>query len=82
VKIGVRPEAFTLDKNDNPAIDIEVLYIEHIGRDITIVANVVGQKHRIRVIIPAEERHKVKDKVIKVYPKRFYLFDIDGSRIL
>ncbi len=82
VKIGVRPEAFTLDKNENPAIDVEVLYIEHIGRDITIVANVVGQKHRIRVIIPAEERPKVKDKVIKVYPKRFYLFDIDGSRIL
>lgn len=82
VKIGVRPEAFTLDKNENPAIEIEVLFIEHIGRDITIVANVLGQKHRIRVIIPAEERHKVKDKVIKVYPKRFYLFDLDGSRIL
>ncbi len=82
VKIGVRPEAFTLDKNDNPAIEVEVLYIEHIGRDITIVGNVLGQSHRIRVIIPAEERYKVKDKVVKVYPKRFYLFDIDGSRIL
>lgn len=82
VKIGVRPEAFTLDKNDKPAIEVDVLFIEHIGRDITIVGNVKGQKHRIRVIIPAEERHKVKDKVIKVYPKRFYLFDVDGSRIL
>ena len=82
VKIGVRPEAFTLDKNENPAIDIEVLFIEHIGRDITIVGNVLGQEHRIRVIIPAEERHKVTADVIKVYPKRFYLFDLDGSRIL
>lgn len=82
VKIGVRPEAFTLDKNNNPAIEVEVLFIEHIGRDITIVGNVLGQSHRIRVIIPAEERNKVKDKVVKVYPKRFYLFDIDGSRVL
>ncbi len=82
VKIGVRPEAFTLEKNENPAIEVDVLFIEHIGRDITIVGNIHGQKNKIRVIIPAEERHKVNAETIKVYPKRFYLFDLDGSRVL
>ena len=82
MKIGVRPEAFTLEKNENPAIEVDVLFIEHIGRDITIVGNIHGQKNKIRVIIPAEERHKVNAETIKVYPKRFYLFDLDGSRVL
>lgn len=81
VKIGVRPESFSLDDTGNPAIEVEVLFIEHIGRDITIVGEVVGQNNRIRVIIPSEQRDRVNKKVIKVYPKRFYLFDADGSRL-
>lgn len=82
IKIGVRPESFSLDVTENPAIKMEVKFIEHIGRDITIVGNVVGQQHGLRVIIPAEQRHRVKGDIIEVYPKRFYLFDADGSRLI
>lgn len=82
IKIGVRPEAFSLDPTDNPPISVEVKFIEHIGRDITIVGNVLGQTHGLRVIIPAEQRHRVKGDIIEVYPKRFYLFDADGSRLI
>ena len=81
VKIGVRPESFTLEKNDNPAIQIQVKFIEHIGRDISIVGSVVGQRSSIRVIIPAEERHKVKEEVVTVYPKRYYIFELSGERV-
>lgn len=82
IRIGVRPESFSLDTTEHPPISMEVKFIEHIGRDITIVGNVVGQEHGLRVIIPAEERHRVKGDVIEVYPKRFYLFDADGSRLI
>lgn len=81
VKIGVRPESFTLEKNANPGIKIDVKFIEHIGRDISIVGNVSGQKSNIRVIIPAEERHKVNTDVITVYPKRYYVFELSGERV-
>jgi len=81
VKIAVRPEAFTLDKNENPAIEIQVKFIEHIGRDISIVGSVVGQKSSIRVIIPAEQRHKVKENIVTVYPKRYYIFELSGERV-
>jgi len=81
VKIAVRPESFTLEKNDNPAIEIQVKFIEHIGRDISIVGSVVGQKSSIRVIIPSEERHKVKEEVVTVYPKRYYIFELSGERV-
>lgn len=81
VKIGVRPEAFSLEPTDNKQIEVEITFIEHIGRDVSIVGNVAGQTNRIRIIIPAEQRHKVTGKVIKVYPKRFYLFDVNGARM-
>ncbi len=81
VKVGVRPESFTLEANDNPAIEVQVKFIEHIGRDISIVGNVVGQKSSIRIIIPAEQRHNIKDEVVKVYPKRYYIFELSGERV-
>ena len=81
VKIGVRPESFTIEKNDNPGIEVNVKFIEHIGRDISIVGNVLGQTSSIRIIIPAEQRHQVKSDVITVYPKRYYVFELSGERV-
>jgi multiple sugar transport system ATP-binding protein len=81
VKIGVRPESFTLEPNNNPPIQVEVKFIEHIGRDISIVGNVLGQPTSIRIIIPAEQRHNIKEQVVKVYPKRYYVFELSGERV-
>lgn len=81
-KIGVRPESFSLQPTGSPAIEIDVEFVEHIGRDITIVGNVLGQESRIRAIIPAEERHDIEgQKVVKVYPKRYYVFELNGERV-
>ena len=70
-KIALRPESFTLGKIRTKSLPLKFKFkfIEHIGRDISIVGSVVGQKSSIRVIIPAEERHKVKEEVVTVYPK-------------
>jgi multiple sugar transport system ATP-binding protein len=81
VFIGVRPESFSLDKTENKPIDIDVNYIEHIGRDISIVGHAHKQKASLRAIIPAENRHRVTEKQIKIYPKRYYLFELSGERI-
>lgn len=81
IYIGVRPESFSLDKTDNPPVDVEVDYVEHIGRDISIVGHVSGEGSRLRAIIPAELRTRVKGSKIKLYPKRVYLFELSGERI-
>ncbi len=81
IYIGVRPESFSLDKTDNPPVDVEVDYVEHIGRDISIVGRVSGEGSKLRAIIPAELRTRVKGTKIKLYPKRVYLFELSGERI-
>ncbi len=81
IYIGVRPESFSLDKTDNPPVDVDVDYVEHIGRDISIVGRVSGEGSKLRAIIPAELRTRVKGTKIKLYPKRVYLFELSGERI-
>ena len=82
VKVGIRPEAFRLNQ-ENGLISVRTNYIEHIGRDISIVGEIEGQKaSRIKVIIPSELRVKVIDKeVSKFEPSRFYVFEENGKRI-
>ena len=81
IYIGVGPESFSLDKADNPPVDVDVDYVEHIGRDISIVGRVSGEGSKLRAIIPAELRTRVKGTKIKLYPKRVYLFELSGERI-
>lgn len=82
VKVGIRPEAFRLNQ-ESGLISVRTNYIEHIGRDISIVGEIDGQKaSRIKVIIPSELRAKVIDKeVSKFEPSRFYVFEENGKRI-
>jgi multiple sugar transport system ATP-binding protein len=81
VYIGVRPESFSLDKTDSKPVDVDVKFIEHIGRDITIVGSAHGQTAGLRAIIPAELRSRVKGNTIQLYPKRYYVFELTGERI-
>ncbi|HPM07549.1 MAG TPA: ABC transporter ATP-binding protein, partial [Bacilli bacterium] len=62
VKVGIRPEAFRLNQEAG-LISVKQHYIEHIGRDISIVGEIAGQNaSHIKVIIPSELRAKVLDK--------------------
>lgn len=82
VKVGIRPESFRLNP-DNGRISVRTQYIEHIGRDISIVGKIEGQSaSHVKVIIPSELRTKVVDKeVSKFEPSRFYVFEESGARI-
>jgi multiple sugar transport system ATP-binding protein len=82
VKVGIRPEAFRLNQEAG-LISVKQHYIEHIGRDISIVGEIAGQNaSHIKVIIPSELRAKVLDKeVSKFEPARFYVFEESGERI-
>ncbi len=83
VKVGVRPEAFGFEKGAvGGKVPLDVNYIEHIGRDISIIGNVHDQPdNKVRVIIPSEMRAKVNADKIDLYPKRFYVFEESGTRI-
>lgn len=82
VKVGIRPESFRLNP-ENGRISVRTQYIEHIGRDISIVGKIEGQSaSHVKVIIPCELRTKVVDKeVSKFEPSRFYVFEESGARI-
>lgn len=81
VKIGIRPENFTLgDKGDN-IVRVDVSMIEHIGRDISLIGNITKQESKVRIIIPSEQRSKVNEKQLKFNAKKFFVFEEDGERI-
>lgn len=82
VKVGIRPESFRLNQKDG-LLNIRLNYIEHIGRDISIVGGIDGQEDsRVKVIIPSELRPKVVDQeVCRFDAFRFYVFEEDGTRI-
>jgi len=82
VKVGIRPEAFRLNQ-ENGRISVKKHYIEHIGRDISIVGEIDGQNaSHIKVIIPSELRVKIVDKEVSNFePARFYVFEESGERI-
>lgn len=82
VKIAVRPEAFEFNPKEGK-IHVGVNFIEHIGRDITILGNITKQiDSKIKIIIPSELRKDVlgsKELIFKA--KRFYVFETSGERI-
>lgn len=80
VKIGIRPEAFRLDPQG--VIPVDVRFIEHIGRDISIIGTVHKQNAKLKIIIPSEHASEViGKKVIACNPKWFFVFEESGERI-
>jgi len=80
VKIGVRPEAFTYDKKGKLPIDVQ--FVQHVGRDVSVIGSVKGQKTSMKIIIPSENWNDVIGKEELTFtPKRFYVFEESGERI-
>ena len=79
VKLGVRPEFFTLDENLN--IDIYVDMVEHIGRDTMALCKIDGYEENVRVIVPSHKKIKA-DENIKIGFRRYFVFEYEtGERL-
>lgn len=79
VKIGVRPEFFTVDEGGE--IKVHVDMVEHIGRDTMALVKLEGYEEDIRAIIPSHKR-LVTNTDIMVGFRRFFVFDANtGERI-
>ena len=80
VKIGVRPEAFRIDPKGQIPVDVQ--FIEHIGRDISVIGTVTGQDSKLKIIIPSEHAAEVVGKEnINCKPRWFFVFEESGERI-
>ena len=81
VKIGIRPEAFTLD--DKGGVPVVVEYVQRVGRDVSMIGKVHGQDNsNLKIIIPVENWKDVEGKDnVNFKPKRFYVFEESGERI-
>ena len=79
VKLGVRPEFFTLDENLN--IDIYVEMVEHIGRDTLALCKIEGYEDSVRVIVPSHKKIKASEN-IKIGFRRYFVFEYEtGERL-
>lgn len=83
VHIAVRPESFIYAPKDGK-IFVDVKFIEHIGRDITIIGNVKDQPaNNLKIIIPSElSKDVVGKKELRFNPRRFFVFEETGERII
>ncbi len=81
VFIGIRPEAFSVEDSASAKFNVNIEYIEHIGRDISLIGKVVGPNSKLRIIVPSELSEKVAPGINKFAAKRFYVFEADGTRI-
>ena len=81
VKIGIRPEAFTIDPKGGVPVVVE--YVQRVGRDVSMIGQVHGQeKSSLKIIIPVENWKDVEGKDnVNFKPKRFYVFEESGERI-
>ena len=79
VKLGIRPEFFTLDENLN--VDIHVDFVEHIGRDTMAISQIKGYEESVRVIVPSHKRIEA-DTDVKIGFRRFFVFNYEtGERL-
>ena len=79
VKLGLRAEFLELDPNGK--FEAKVDYLEHIGRDTTIICKLTGYDHTIRVIVPSDTKVEV-DEIVRFSQKRMFVFEAEtGERI-
>ena len=81
-QIGIRPESFKLVENG--PIKVKVENIEHIGRDISVIGEVEGlEEGSVKIIISNELLKDCEGKECLYFePKRIYVFEDTGERIL
>lgn len=79
VKIGVRPEFFTVDEGGE--IPVHVDMVEHIGRDTMALVKIEGYDDDIRAIVPSHKRLTTNTDIIVGF-RRFFVFNANtGERI-
>lgn len=82
VYIGVRPEGF--DVNDSGELTCELVRIEKLGRDTSVICKHSGMlSETIRVIIPSDTKVDASKDTISfsIKPHRLFLFDMNENRI-
>ena len=79
VKIAVRPEAFEVDPKGK--IPVDVVNIEHIGRDVSVVGKISEQDNKVRILIPSGLRNQLTSDKLYFSPKKYYVFETSGKRI-
>ncbi len=74
VTIGIRPEGFEI--NENGTLNIHVKQIEHIGRDMSVIAtNPLSEKDTFRFIIESGiELQENTDIKVAVKPRKCFVF--------
>ena len=72
VKIGVRPEFFTVDEGGE--IPVHVDMVEHIGRDTMALVKIEGYDDDIRAIVPSHKRLTTNTDIIVGF-RRFFVFN-------
>lgn len=82
VKVGIRPEHFTIDKKLPHQMDVSVSFVEHIGRDISFVGKMKDSNNNLRIIVSSELRDYAKEETVTFGIKRFFVFDgATGARL-
>ncbi len=78
VMVGIRPEHFVF--NDKAKLSFDVLLIEHVGRDVTVVCQCPHEEGSFRAILPSNSTKEIGNKVTLDYTN-IYVFELDGKRI-
>lgn len=79
VFIGIRPEFFKITKQGKIKAKVEI--VEHIGRDVALLARIEGTDFVLRALVPSETKVKVDTEVSLTYSK-YFVFNADtGERI-
>jgi multiple sugar transport system ATP-binding protein len=81
VKIGIRPEHFTLETTQGPQVQVDIDFVEHIGRDMSIVGKVSNAQEKLRIIVSSDYRQAAEKKQVQLSVKKFFVFDEKGVRL-
>lgn len=81
VKIAIRPEHFTLEPTQGAQVQVDIDFVEHIGRDMSIVGKVTNSSEKLRVIVSSDFRQTAEKKQLRLSVKKFFVFDEKGARL-
>lgn len=79
LNIGIRPEFITVAEDGKYPIHVEM--VEYIGRDKSILFRFIGQENTCKAIVPSTLEIE-PDTDTKINLSRFFIFDLDGKRLM
>ena len=76
VCVGIRPEGFEFDPKG--LFEVDVQYVEALGRDITVVAkHEASERPMVKIIIDADTKVGVGVNTFSIKPHKCFLFDVE-----